>query len=428
MFKLWAAIVKDFRILTRDKVGLLLMLAMPILLAVVVTGIQNSTFDLVNNKKIPMLLCNRDTGESSRQLEDALRKIGMFDLKKADTNLSDAAIRRAVEKHDVLIAIIIPNDFSDKIKSKAEIISQKALSEFGVDDNVSNTPVISDSTEPITMLYHPVLQESFRFSAQSALRSAMQIVESKAILQSLYFSLNKSVIPPSLEDDITNNQAAIREIAVSKSGSAKLPNATQHNIPAWTVFAMFFIIVSLGGSVVREKLSGSFVRMKTLPTNYLIALTAKQIAYIIVTLVQVAVIFSMGVYLFPLLGFPTLNMPEDLLGLTIVSLICGWCAVSYAVAVGIFAKTQEQANGFGAVSVVILAALGGILVPVFVMPDALQIIMKFSPLYWCLKSYYGLFLEEGNLHDILFSIMPLLVITFAIQIIIFAGLRKQRLI
>jgi ABC-2 type transport system permease protein len=272
------------------------------------------------------------------------------------------------------------------------------------------------------------LQESFRFSAQSALRSAMQIVESKAILQSLYFSLNKSVIPPSLEDDITNNQAAIREIAVSKSGSAKLPNATQHNIPAWTVFAMFFIIVSLGGSVVREKLSGSFVRMKTLPTNYLIALTAKQIAYIIVTLVQVAVIFSMGVYLFPLLGFPTLNMPEDLLGLTIVSLICGWCAVSYAVAVGIFAKTQEQANGFGAVSVVILAALGGILVPVFVMPDALQIIMKFSPLYWCLKSYYGLFLEEGNLHDILFSIMPLLVITFAIQIIIFAGLRKQRLI
>ena len=46
------------------------------------------------------------------------------------------------------------------------------------------------------------------------------------------------------------------------------PNATQHNVPAWTIFAMFFIIMSLGGSVVREKVSGSFIRLKTLPTNY----------------------------------------------------------------------------------------------------------------------------------------------------------------
>ena len=59
-------------------------------------------------------------------------------------------------------------------------------------------------------------------------------------------------------------------------------NATQHNVPAWTIFAMFFVVMSLGSSIVREKLSGSFIRLKTLPTNYFIALISKQITYLIV--------------------------------------------------------------------------------------------------------------------------------------------------
>ncbi|MCH5691071.1 hypothetical protein LWM68_46725 [Niabella sp. W65] len=44
---------KDWRILTRDKVGLTLMFVMPIVLAIVITTVQNSTFELVNDKKYP---------------------------------------------------------------------------------------------------------------------------------------------------------------------------------------------------------------------------------------------------------------------------------------------------------------------------------------------------------------------------------------
>ena len=62
MFKLWATIVKDFRVLVRDGIGLALMFIMPIVLVVVVTDIQNSTFQLINKNKLPILICNRDTG------------------------------------------------------------------------------------------------------------------------------------------------------------------------------------------------------------------------------------------------------------------------------------------------------------------------------------------------------------------------------
>ncbi len=188
----------------------------------------------------------------------------------------------------------------------------------------------------------------------------MQIVESKEILKSLYFSLNEKELPASMENEIVNNKSGINEIAISRNGSRNIPNATQHNIPAWTIFAMFFIVISLGSSIVREKLNGSFVRLKTLPTSYLVALLSKQIAYLAVALLQTVVIFSIGVWLFPLIGLPALNIPDDKLGLLIVSVICGWCAVSYAICIGVFAQTQEQANGFGAVSIVLLAAIGGI--------------------------------------------------------------------
>ena len=78
MFKLWSTILKDVRILSRDRLGLVFMFAMPIVLAIVITAVQNSTFEMLNTNKVPMLLCNKDTGEAGKQLEAAIGKAGMF--------------------------------------------------------------------------------------------------------------------------------------------------------------------------------------------------------------------------------------------------------------------------------------------------------------------------------------------------------------
>ncbi|MES2775867.1 MAG: ABC transporter permease [Bacteroidota bacterium] len=427
MYKLWATIIKDLQILTRDKVGLIFMFAMPIVLAIVITATQNSTFELVNKNKVPLILCNRDTGQSSRQLVQAIEKVGMFEVKKVAGDQSEKEIAERMHKKDALIAIIIPKDFSEKVVAKAKATATKALNNFGLQtDTVKHQG--NDSIQPIGLLYHPVLQESFRQSIQGALRSTLQMVQSKQVLKSIYFSLNEEEITDTLENEIMNNQVAINEIPISRDGNKTIPNATQHNIPAWTIFAMFFVVISLGSSVVREKLNGSFIRLKTLPTNYLLALLSKQITYLLVTLAQAAVIFAIGIWLFPYLGLPKLNLPSDLLGLFIVSFICGWCAVSFAICVGVFAQTQEQANGIGAVSIVLLAAIGGLLVPSFAMPASFQQVIKLSPLHWCLEAYYGLFLEGGKLKDILLNILPLLGITILIQLIALLGLKRKNLI
>ena len=425
MFKLQATIIKDIRILLRDKVGISLMFIMPIILVVVVTSIQNSTFQLVNKNKLSIIINNNDTGQASKQLIKAIDKIGMFKASQVSGDKTEQQIAEAMHQHDAMLGVIIPSNFSAKVAAKSKSVAGKALKSFGLEgDPVKNV----GDVDPLTVYYNPILQDNIRLSVQGALRSALQLVESRETLRSLYFSINEKQLPESLENEMLNNKTAINEIPVSKDGTRTTPNATQHNVPAWTIFAMFFIIMSLGGSVVREKISGSFIRLKTLPTNYLVGLLSKQITYMVVTMLQAAVIFSMGIWLFPFLGLPALNLPSDILALIIVTVVCGWCAVSYAMCVGVFAQTQEQANGFGAVSIVILACIGGLMVPSFAMQGFFKSAANLSPMHWCLQAYYSLFLEGGKLKDVINNIIPLLIITILLQLVTFVGLKRKNLI
>jgi ABC-2 type transport system permease protein len=427
MFKLWSTIVKDVRILTRDKVGLAMMFLMPIILAVVIATIQNSTFELVNDNKVPLILCNKDTGEVAKGLVHSIEKAGFFEITNADTSFDELDVAQKMKTKDALVAIVISASFSKNIQSKAGYIAAKALVSFGMEADTSTG--VDTSAENITVYYHPVLQQSFRQSINGAIRGALQLAESKQVLQTLSSSFTeKNNTASSLEEAMQRYQSPVKEITVSRGGGRNIPNATQHNIPAWTIFAMFFVVISLGSSVVREKLSGSFIRLKTMPTNYLTSFLSKQLTYLLVTVSQAAVIFAIGVWLFPLMGLPQLNIPADITGLTIVTLVCGWCAVSFAMLVGTLAQTQEQANGFGAVSIVILAAIGGLMVPSFAMPASFKTIMLLSPLHWCLEAYYGLFLEGGNIKDIFANIIPLLIITFLFQAISVVALKRQKLI
>ena len=426
MFKLWITIKKDIRILLRDKVGIALMFVMPILLVIVVTSIQNSTFQLVNKNKLPILISNQDTGDASKQLVSALSKIGMFKVSLTPQSRDAASIADAMHNKDAVLGIVIPKDFSAKVSAKSKHVAGKAMNSFGLEgDTAKNADA---NIDPLTIYYNPILQESLRLSVKGALQSAMQMVESRQTLRTLYYSINEKQLPEKLENEMLNNQTTVNEIPVSKDGTRRTPNATQHNVPAWTIFAMFFVIMSLGGSVVREKVSGSFIRLKTLPTNYWVGLLSKQITYMGVTMLQALVIFSIGIWLFPFMDLPALNLPGDIGALAITTLICGWCAVSYAICVGVFADTQEQANGFGAVSIVILAAVGGLMVPSFAMQGTFKSAANLSPMHWCLEAYYTLFLENGKLKDITNNLAALFAITVLIQVVTYFGLKRKNLI
>lgn len=428
MFRLWSTIQKDVRILTRDKVGLALMFLMPVVLAIVITSVQNGTFEMVNDNKIAIVLFNKDNGSAAQELVQSMEKTGMFAITKGEPAADEAAIKKIMHDKDAMLAIVIPSRYSADVMARAKSVSEKALKNVVEGDSTGTPTPAADSLTPLTLYYHPVLQQSFRKSVDGAMSSVLQVVQSKYIVQELYFNINNEAIPDSVESQIVGQQTAITQVPVSRDGNRNVPNATQHNIPAWTVFAMFFIVISLGSSIVREKRSGSFIRLRTLPTHFGVAMLSKQITYVCITFLQAVVIFTLGVLLFPLIGLPQLNLPHDIAGLLLVTFISGWCATSFALCIGAWAGTQEQANGIGAVSIVLLAAVGGVLVPAFAMPSSFVFIMKLSPLHWCLEAYYGLFLEGGKLGDIIMNIIPLLVITLLFQALAWWALKRKGLV
>jgi ABC-2 type transport system permease protein len=426
--RLWATIKKDLLLLRRDRVGLALLFGMPVALVLIVTSIQNNAFPGGKGEGLLLLVQNKDTGRFSRELLDVVGKEDRFRLAEVEQRLGAPALSAVMKSRQAVLTLLIPADFSARVNGIAQKATNKSLRSFGLEEDTMAVASGMPTAGSVDLLFNAGVDAAAKASTKQAIDGALQAVQSKATLRLLYLSINGKRLTDSLENEMMGERIAVRELSPGGQGAGIPLNATQHNVPAWTIFAMFFVVMSLGGSVVRERSGGSIIRLRTLPTNFLVALFSKELVYLGVTLLQALVIFALGVWAFPLIGLPALLLPADGIGLVVVTLLCGWCAVSYALLVGVFARTQEQSNGFGAISVVILAILGGLMVPAFIMPDGFKSVMRFSPLHWALECYYGLFLEGGHLPDILVNIIPLAAIALLMQGIVVAAIKRKRLI
>lgn len=422
MGKLKASIVKEFLILINDKVGLLLMYLMPILLVFIITVVQDSTFKLVNENNIELLVINEDDGALGDSLSNLLTNSGLFNI-SFEKNMDSKEIENLLLNGDELIAVQIPIDFSKNLELKAATLSSNMLVQFGLLDPITQDQELKASQ--LNLFYDPVLQENFRFSIVSSIKAYINAIENQLVITSLYQSLGIDGSNNALMQELAMNKTeVVQKSAISTSGEV-IPNSTQHNVPAWSIFAMFFMVISLGGNVVKERLSGSFVRLQTIPSSFLLVLMSKVIIYLGVALSQLALIFTIGKFVFPFIGLPELELPSNISGLLTVSILSGLAAISFALLIGTYAKTQEQANGFGAISVIILAAIGGIWVPTFVMPHYLQVIGMVSPLHWCLEGFYTLFLKGGDWYLLYPTFLFLIIFIFACQSLVVLKLKVQ---
>lgn len=425
MIKLIASIKKEILLLLSDKIGLSLMFAMPLLLVFVITIVQDSAYKMVNENKVSMIISNQDEGEQGKKLIKLLDESGLFEL-GIISSLPSEQLKKALIDQNKLTALYIPANFSVKLKEKANGISQALTFELGLTE--TKTTEVNVVLPDLDFYHDPVLQENYSYSIANVISSFLNVIENELMIESIYTEVGLENSPDNFKEKIMSNKVTINQIAATNSDQMINPNSTQHNVPAWTIFAMFFMVVSLGSNIVKERVNGSFLRLKTMPTNYAHILTAKMLVYMIVAILQFIVIFSVGIFIFPLINLPQLVLPSAFFAFISIVLICSMAAVSYALMIGALSKTQEQANGIGAISIIIFAALGGIWVPTFVMPNYLQIVSSFSPMHWCLEGFYILFLKGGSWGQLLPVIGFLLIFIAICQITTYTKLKIEKLI
>ena len=134
---------------------------------------------------------------------------------------------------------------------------------------------------------------------------------------------------------------------------------------------------------------------------------------------------AVGIWLFPLMDLPQFDVSGKMFHLLIVTLFAGLAAIGFGVLIGTVSDTQEQSAPFGATSVVVLAAIGGIWVPVFLMPEFMQKIAAFSPMNWGLNAYYDIILRNSGIGEIAKELIFLFLFYIAMVTISLLYERKQ---
>lgn len=393
------SVYKEFLLLKRDLGGMVILFVMPLILIITVTLIQDSTFRSVSDSKIPILLVNNDKGNVSKTVFDNLQKSEAFSIisKVDNQTLTENQAKELVLKGKYQLAIILPEKLSTDLQAKINQNVNKIVASLGMTDTIESSKGVEiPSQKEIKLYFDPAVQMSFKSAVMSSIDKMIAQIETKSIYATFKDQLGDGSSSFEQKSFIT-----FKEIAPKINNQEIKPNSVQHNVPAWTLFAIFFIVIPLSINIVKEKSQGTFIRLRTNPVSNSIVLAGKTITYLIICMIQFYMMILVAIFLFPYLGLPSLNVKGNLFLMSIVALFSGFAAIGFGILLGTIAKTQEQSAPFGATSVIILAAVGGVWVPVFAMPKMMQIVAQSSPMNWGLNAFYDVLLRQASIVEII---------------------------
>ena len=406
MKKLVFNIYKELLILMRDLPGLAILFLMPLMLIIVITLTQENAMHSLNGANIDILFVDHDNNTIGDIVEEGLSASDEINLITEYKNkaLTDSTINVLVAEGKFRAGIII----SEKTTEDAE---QKIISDLRtlVKGDENNGEILT--IPGIQLLFDPAIKDVLRISIGNAVKMVSQGAESSLITTVLFRQLSDviatddsaTLIVLAALQDIDVDELPQQIIGVEESYSGNTaevikPSITQNNVPAFSLFAMFFIVIPLAGSLIAEKNEGTYDRIRTLPVSYFNILMGKTMAYLLICFMQFVLMAVVGIYIFPLLlDLPALEMGNHYFSIFIATLASALSAIGFGLLVGTSSPTHNQAAMFGAILVVIMAALGGIFMPIHMMPENLKLISNLSPLRWGIDSYLYVFVRGAGL-------------------------------
>lgn len=389
---------------------------MPLLLIITITLIQDSTFKNLEGSKIPIIFIDNDKSEVSKVIKKELETSKTFELV---TDYNEKSAEKAVFTGDYQMAIVIPENLTKDLNSNIDSKVQTVVSSFGLEPDSTVTTAVASKAKDIHLYFDPATNAGFKNSVMNAINKMVFEIENKKIYKAFQEQLGTT------EDLENKSLITFKEITPNKGKEELMPNSVQHNVPAWALFAIFFIVVPLSINLVKEKSQGTSVRVRVSPTPYYIHILGKTFTYLIICIIQFLLMVAVGIWLFPLMDLPQFDVSGKMLHLLIVTLFAGLAAIGFGVLIGTVSDTQEQSAPFGATSVVVLAAVGGIWVPVFLMPEFMQKIAQFSPMNWGLNAYYDIILRNSGISEIAKELIFLFLFYIAMVTISLLYERKQ---
>jgi ABC-2 type transport system permease protein len=419
-----AHISKELLLLFRDRAGLALLFAMPACLVVIMALVQDAPFRDFSDRQLQVVYKDLDRGDVGRQLREGLERSGSFTITDG-TDMTPGMFLDAIRKGQYQVGIMVPEGASKVLEARA---SSTISSVFGPLTGTGTGPGAELDSATVRVIMDPEVKHAFRQLVHASVRGILSGLSSDRLLDGMRAELEQvtgdSLVMPVVTEPFVDLH---EEMAGGElMGERVAHDSTQHNVPAWTVFAMFFTVVLLGGNMVKERESGRMLRLLTMPGGTGERILGRMTAYLMVCVAQGILLVLIGMWFLPLIGLPQLRVagPSMIVLLFIAAVTTALAATSLGVLVGSMSRSQQQSAVLGSTFVVIMSAIGGIWVPLYIMPPAMRALGQLSPLHWGLEAFNVPLLREGDLWELLPSVAPLLL--FSVVCIIAAIVAERR--
>lgn len=394
MLKIITAAGKELLLLKRDRTGLLVLFLMPAVLVIVITLVQENVMELTGQKNTRLLFLDLDAGGLGDSLRARLSDNNFAIVAWDGGQKNSDALQAAVAAGDYQVGVVIPENSSHKLQERTALI---------LEESKGNAEKNAPGKIPVDVFFDPGIMPGLRSGLTAQLHMALETIAMEAKITVLESKLQEIVAQFGLARDagplptaglsgLLGRQSFTLQDGGDSARAITIPpyNPVQQNVPAWALFGMFFTAIPIAGAILQERKSGIWIRLASLPVSHLLLFAGKVVAYLGVCFCQFLLIGLIGVFLFPYIGLPAFVVTENPLAVLLTVLFSSLAACGFGILLGMACKTYEQASTLGSTAVVAFAAIGGIMVPVYAMPQTMQQISIISPLNWGLTAFQDL--------------------------------------
>jgi len=366
---------KDLSLYLKDKKAVLLTFILPILLITLFAFAFGGTGKSKSKPRTyTVLVTDLDQSDSSKGTINQLENLK--DLTLIYKNLKEG--KELVKKGERLALLVFEKGFDEGIKK----------------DHVFKTTLHFDASREVEtkMVYSFLMQHLSQKQGKEILKNRVNSFVSNTF----------SAIPLEMKQNIINkinsknntSPIQIEMQSVMKEKSTKENIGLVQAVVGTAIMMLLFSIANIGGSLLDEKENGTLKRLLYAPLKTTDILFGKMLTALSISIVQLVVMF-----IFSWLAFG-LNIFKDVPALLLMILCTAFAVAGFGIFLVSFVKTRQQLNGFSSLIILTMSAIGGSMIPLFIMPEFMQKIAVISLNYWGIQGFYDIFWRELSIIEI----------------------------
>ena len=188
------------------------------------------------------------------------------------------------------------------------------------------------------------------------------------------------------------------------------------------VMFLLFSMAGAGGALLEEEESGVLERLLVSNVSMTGLLLGKWLFFAVMGLAQVTLMFVWGAAVFGL----ELWTPKRLAGFAAMAAVTACAAAAFGIVLATACRSRSQLSGTSTIVILIMSALGGSMMPRFIMPDFMDKLALLTFNGWALDGFLKVFWyddPEASLAGSLLALAPQLAVLSLLAVAFLVGAR-----